>query len=59
MLTTASQQGAEHMNSLQSYSRIVFFTGAGMSAESGVPNYDDFLQFLRQMEESKDSMSLT
>ncbi len=27
------------MNSLQSYSRIVFFTGAGMSAESGVPTY--------------------
>lgn len=27
------------MNSLQSYSRLVFFTGAGMSAESGVPTY--------------------
>lgn len=27
------------MNSLQSYARIVFFTGAGMSAESGVPTY--------------------
>ena len=27
------------MNSLRSYARIVFFTGAGMSAESGVPTY--------------------
>jgi NAD-dependent deacetylase len=27
------------MNSLRSYVRIVFFTGAGMSAESGVPTY--------------------
>jgi NAD-dependent deacetylase len=27
------------MNSLRSYAGIVFFTGAGMSAESGVPTY--------------------
>jgi NAD-dependent deacetylase len=27
------------MNPLQSFDRIVFFTGAGMSAESGVPTY--------------------